>query len=516
MQAARGRKGAGLRGALVALMVACTTTVAPGGAEPAVTASEGSRLTPLAWVPEDGTTVVARGQFFDSELDHPCSVSLDEAGGRRCFPGDYRLEPAHWFTTDDCTEMAVPASACAERPAFVREALTRDDGTLFLRAYRATDRTLDLSAAAYTRARTPLFSTECVPYEGDPSPLLAPGQELVAAERIPDGELVGEQSTEVGSLGGGLEQYEVVMGDGSRFRTRDPETPCRVYATSSAGPRCLPATDVQPRSRSLFSDASCTERVWAVPLIDLGGGDALVLTGDDARPPVIESAQRVTGEPELRPVFRRDDRGECRAEGEEVVASLSAPIPLEDFPALTREPRGGGRLRPLVYADPQGREWPVVAAPGSDPFPWLTSRYFAVFRDTALGIDCGAAPSVEGERCFPRGTMVYYAPFSLTHQFFLDEGCDDPLLQPTFLGEPVLTHVARIETVGEGCNARQAVVELRRVEAVSEGTPLWFRPRGGECAPSEPAGEDSGAFRAAGEPLDLTRYARFVRTPNTP
>ena len=152
---------------------------------------------------------------------------------------------------------------------------------------------------------------------------------------------------------------------------------------------------------------------------------------------------------------------------------------------------------------------------GQDPFPWLTSRFHPVFRDTALGIDCGAVNSVEGERCFPRGSMAYDAPVLLSHQFFLDSACDDPLLQPTFLGETVLTHVARIESLGEGCDARQVVVGLRRVEAVPEGTPLWFRPRGGECRPSEPAGEGSSAFRAIGEPLDLTRFARFVRTPFT-
>lgn len=492
---------------------ACGTTVVEGGIEPAATASEGTRLTPLAWVPEDGTTVVAAGQFHDSDFDHPCVMSLDEAGTRRCFPFDSgRFFPRDLFTGDECDEQAIPATACSERPAFLRELLSRDDGTLFERAYRETTRALNAGASFFTRAATPRLATECVAYDGELSTFLAPGRQLVAAERIPDFELAAVESVEVRPLGGGLEEREERLEDGSRTRVRAPETPCSVYATLNDGLRCVPAADLAPRSRSLFTDPSCTERAWPVPL--LGSEDLLVLTSNDARPPVVETARRVTGEPRLLSVFRRNESGDCEPEGEEVVASVSNPIPLESFPALTREPRGRGRLRPLAYVDEEGREWPVFDR-GLDPFRSLTSRFNPVFRDRALDIDCGAARSVNGERCFPRGTLAYFAPSLPDQQTFLDAACDDPLLQPNLLGDPPVTHVARVETVGEGCDERGAVVELRRVEPVVQGTPLWFRPRGGACTPAEPARDDIGAFRATGDPLDLTRYARFVRTPFT-
>ena len=254
-------------------LLGCATTVVEGGAEPAVTASEGSRLTPLAWVPEDGTTVVAAGQFFDAVFNHPCAMSADEAGTRRCFPFQtFPALPRALFTTDECDERAIPAGACAERPAFVRELLsgtTRRSSREATGRPRARSMPTDASLPApIARASLPsAFPTNKRPRS------CSRRRAVRGCGAHPDAELAAVESAEVRPLGGGLEEREERLEDGSRTRVRAPETPCHVYATTDAGLRCLPTgRAVAPPS---YTDPACTEPAFASSEADLRG--ALVL-----------------------------------------------------------------------------------------------------------------------------------------------------------------------------------------------------------------------------------------------
>ncbi len=505
---------------------ACTAAVVSGPLGPEETArtAAGVRLRPLAWVPADGTSVVAPRLFDDPQLARCALTELTEDGRGRCMPGGYG--GAYLLSTDggppfvdaECSTAAVYPAPCATGPVFIRDAV-RDAGAnaRLERAFRFTDRPVDVSGPVYDHAIGGDDAGRCLPLSDRIRAYEATffGAAHVAAELVAEAEMVAVEGREESDLGGGLRDVTRRWEDGTVERFRELTIPCFAASTVDGALRCVPAL-AATTSTLAFADAACETLIWrSREPLDAGADPVLLRVGLST--PAGDIRATVGATEAFAETYRL--RGEdCEPAGPATAVRLSAPLPLDSFMALERRAVGSGRLRPVRLLDADGRAWPVAASDRSLGSEHLGGElgFRPTYRDGERDEDCLPGATAEIVRCVPLRTLRHDVSFEPTTGIFLDSECTEQVRWAAGALREEVAYVAEWGFIGEGCDRRQTVLHLREAGApLPAETPL-FRLHDGTCSPWEASHEHARAYRVNGPEVDLRALAAFRASPYDP
>ncbi|MEM1413850.1 MAG: hypothetical protein AAGH15_03075, partial [Myxococcota bacterium] len=501
--------------ALLALACSATTVVAPGGERdagnadaapgpdagtdidaglPAIgEARPGRRLSPVRWVPVDGTPLrerfvfrgEARSVFRDTGLaSRRCVLSSSLSGGApRCFPRPSTSLGA--YGDAECSEPVGPETACLDTLAWGpsglwrRSDLVRLDG-IFTRT------------GAFGGCEGPRDPTELgFPASGD----------AFRYDALSEAELVA--LTEERRAGSGSGATEVIRRyrDGTVERFLEPRAACRIWRTAD-GHRCVAPTDLRTVSANGFADEACTVRTVTATAV----GSVVGLVDDAGVLGLLRVVERAN-----RRRFTRLPDGECVTDGVTRVFGVTEPVDLSSHPRLTLSALGAGRLQPLRWLDDEGRPWIVERADAflsmqrrADGAFELRETQDVRFRDTALDLECVPWATSAGLRCLPARRAR-----EETLALFGDAACTEPvtLFQRDGSGA-VPTFALELELEGlEACGPPPAVT-VRPVIGPSLGSVSTYARVDGVCVSALRA---SGRFEAfpVGAPVPLERFAAF-------
>lgn len=396
----------------------------------------GTRLKPVVERTEDGVTQLVH--WYDGELGVDCEFVRDSVGATRCLPLDVKGVTVG-FGSEDCTEPAAGAQACAAVPTRVRGLVPG-----------AADCTEGPRHQAYLRG-APIGSGDVGEFDAFRGQCGADAYpERHALTPIADDEFVA--AAVVLETRGSVQVRALVAEDGAFVRDRlvDPRTGtvCLLESSHLVGDDALicqlPWT--MPRG---FADDACSTGLLAIP--DDGTcepSDLQVLSG--------LATWRAVGEAWEGPMFAAGSGDTCE------------PLVPFTFDAYSYHPIGE-EIPPIesprferVAADDPGRvrrrgitgDGEVLVLPG-------TTRSGERWFDTLLDQGCEPATDDDGAlRCFP---APFVSPMDELRHWGDAECSETPLLEGS-ASDPGFTRITRVER--EDCGGI-------RVESLQNVVGLW-------------------------------------------